>query len=172
MTFKVSPNFEAPTDAGGNNVYDIVVHANDGVHDTIQNVAITVTNVNEAPVAVADHVISNFGGNTYSVPEWAFLSNDADPDGDQIDVNSVTNGSGLNSVGHTAGSGIHGTIDINDNGNGSNGNTFTYGDTDGNLVGNSATVTVDDANGGNLTGSSGSEIFFADRRQRNLGRWQ
>ena len=30
VTFKVSPNFEAPTDAGGNNVYDIVVHANDG----------------------------------------------------------------------------------------------------------------------------------------------
>ena len=162
VTFKVSPNFEAPTDAGGNNIYDFVVHANDGVHDAIQNVAITVINVNEAPVAVADHVISNFGGNTYSVPEWAFLSNDADPDGDQIDVNSVTNGSGLSSVGHTAGSGIHGTIDINDNGNGSNGNTFTYNDTDGNLVGNSATVTVDDANGGNLTGSSGSEIFFGD----------
>ena len=43
VTFKVSPNFEAPTDGGGNNVYDIVVHANDGVHDATQNVAITVT---------------------------------------------------------------------------------------------------------------------------------
>ena len=30
VTFLSSPNFESPTDAGGNNVYDIIVHANDG----------------------------------------------------------------------------------------------------------------------------------------------
>ena len=56
VTFKVSPNFEAPTDVGGNNVYDIVVHANDGTLDTTKAVAISVTNVNEAPTAV---VLSN-----------------------------------------------------------------------------------------------------------------
>src|SRR5439155_6795896 len=43
VTFKVAPDFEAPTDAGADNVYDIVVHANDGVHDTTQAVAITRT---------------------------------------------------------------------------------------------------------------------------------
>ena len=47
VTFKVSPNFEAPTDAGTNNVYDIVVRANDGTLDTTKAVAITVTNVND-----------------------------------------------------------------------------------------------------------------------------
>src|SRR3954462_15491912 len=31
VTFKVSPDFEAPTDAGGHNVYDIVVKASDGL---------------------------------------------------------------------------------------------------------------------------------------------
>ena len=50
MTFIASPDFEAPADLNGDNVYDIVVHANDGTLDTTQAVAITVTNVNGAPV--------------------------------------------------------------------------------------------------------------------------
>ncbi len=50
VTFKVSPNFEAPTDANTDNVYDITVHANDGGFDVTQGVAITVTDVNAAPV--------------------------------------------------------------------------------------------------------------------------
>ena len=34
VTFKSSPNYEAPTDAGGNNVYNITVGASDGaIHD-------------------------------------------------------------------------------------------------------------------------------------------
>ncbi|NDG51036.1 MAG: hypothetical protein EBY30_18860, partial [Rhodospirillales bacterium] len=50
VTFKTSPNFEAPTDAGANNVYDITVTAFDGsLSSAAQAVAITVTNVNEAP---------------------------------------------------------------------------------------------------------------------------
>ena len=32
VTFKAAPNFEVPTDAGGNNVYDITVAASDGRH--------------------------------------------------------------------------------------------------------------------------------------------
>ena len=50
VTFKVSPNFEAPTDANTDNIYNVTVHANDGTLDTTQAVAITVTNVNAAPV--------------------------------------------------------------------------------------------------------------------------
>ena len=49
VSFKASPNYEAPTDAGGNNVYDVTVRASDGTNITTQAVAITVTNVNEAP---------------------------------------------------------------------------------------------------------------------------
>jgi Ca2+-binding RTX toxin-like protein len=45
VRFLASPDFETPHDAGGNNVYDLVVHANDGVNDTAKAVAITVTNV-------------------------------------------------------------------------------------------------------------------------------
>ena len=50
VTFATAPNFEAPADAGGNNVYDVTVTASDGTNTTAaQAVAITVTNVNEAP---------------------------------------------------------------------------------------------------------------------------
>ena len=59
VTFKVSPDFEAPGDAGGNNVYDIIVHANDGHgHDATKAVAITVNDVNEQPSAGADQIVS------------------------------------------------------------------------------------------------------------------
>ena len=56
MTFKVSPDFEAPADVGGNNQYDIVVHAidNGAVHDVTKAVAITVTDVNDPPVIDLD----------------------------------------------------------------------------------------------------------------------
>ncbi|MEQ1519927.1 MAG: cadherin domain-containing protein, partial [Aestuariivirga sp.] len=53
VTFKSSPNYEAPTDAGGNNVYDVTVRASDGTNITTQAVAITVTNVNEAPTVTS-----------------------------------------------------------------------------------------------------------------------
>jgi len=59
VTFKVSPDADIPQDAGGNNVYDITVTASDGLpaHNVSRNVAITVTNLNEAPV-----IGSNGGG--------------------------------------------------------------------------------------------------------------
>jgi len=47
VTFKVSPDFEEPADAGGNNVYDFSVNAFDGTATTSQAVAVTVTNVAE-----------------------------------------------------------------------------------------------------------------------------
>ncbi|MEO5376464.1 MAG: cadherin repeat domain-containing protein, partial [Magnetococcus sp. DMHC-6] len=56
VTFITSPDFELPTDAGGNNVYDIQVIATD-VHGLFvsQAVAITVTNVNEITGIVLDN---------------------------------------------------------------------------------------------------------------------
>ncbi len=43
VTFVAAPNFEAPTDAGANNVYDVRVVASNGTNTTEQDVAITVT---------------------------------------------------------------------------------------------------------------------------------
>lgn len=45
VRFAAAPDFEAPNDAGGNNVYDISFTASDGTTTVTQNVAVTVTNV-------------------------------------------------------------------------------------------------------------------------------
>jgi VCBS repeat-containing protein len=51
LTFNTAPNFEIPTDAGANNIYDVIVQIADGNGDfDTQAIAVTVTNVNEAPV--------------------------------------------------------------------------------------------------------------------------
>ena len=62
VTFKNAPNFEAPADAGANNVYDVRLVASNGTNTTEQDVAIAVTNVNEAPT-----ITSNGSGDTASL---------------------------------------------------------------------------------------------------------
>lgn len=52
VTFNAAPNREAAADAGGDNVYNITVTATDALgHAASQDVAITVTDVNEAPTS-------------------------------------------------------------------------------------------------------------------------
>lgn len=83
VSFNTSPDREAPTDAGGNNVYDIEVTASDGALSSSQAVAITVTNVNDvgpttnitspANIGRAEDILST--GLTYTNP---FFFTDAD----------------------------------------------------------------------------------------------
>src|SRR5215213_669171 len=54
VTFNTVPNFDSPTYAGADNVYNITVNVTDGVHPVSRTVAITVTNVNESPVIISD----------------------------------------------------------------------------------------------------------------------
>ncbi len=49
LTFASVPDFETPTDSGGNNAYDVNVLAADGTSTTTHAVTVTVTNVNELP---------------------------------------------------------------------------------------------------------------------------
>jgi len=49
LTFVSAPNFEAPTDFNGDNVYKLVVSASDGTFSASQEIGIQVTNVNEGP---------------------------------------------------------------------------------------------------------------------------
>jgi Ca2+-binding RTX toxin-like protein len=49
LTFVSAPDFEVPTDTGGNNVYDVVVEVSDGTLTDTQALAVTVTNLNDAP---------------------------------------------------------------------------------------------------------------------------
>ena len=62
-----------------------------------------------APVANDDIVRSNWGGTAFFVPEWAFLANDTDANGDPLDVDSVNDESGL-SADHTTGTASDGTV--------------------------------------------------------------
>ena len=54
VPFISAPNFEAPADAGGNNVYDITVQVSDGTLTASQAIAVTVTNLNEAPTTTSE----------------------------------------------------------------------------------------------------------------------
>src|SRR5262245_61740864 len=47
IRFTAQPNFEAPADAGANNVYDISFTVSDGVNAVTQNVAVTVSNTGD-----------------------------------------------------------------------------------------------------------------------------
>lgn len=84
VTFKVAPDFETPGDAGGNNVYDIVVRASDASTNVDQAVAITVTDVNDnSPVFSS--------GTTASVVEGTTIAYDADAsDADASDTISYS----------------------------------------------------------------------------------
>ncbi|MDH3327619.1 MAG: cadherin domain-containing protein [Desulfobulbaceae bacterium] len=65
LTFGSGPDYETPTDSGSNNVYDVQVKVTDngtGNLTDVQDIAVTVNNVNEAPV-----ITSNGGGATASV---------------------------------------------------------------------------------------------------------
>jgi FG-GAP-like repeat len=75
LSFVTAPNFELPTDAGGNNVYDVIVQASDGLGgiDT-QALAVTVTDVVEnappippvPPGTTADMILRRADG-TYEI---------------------------------------------------------------------------------------------------------
>ena len=80
VTFKTIPNFEAPTDNGANNVYDINVIASDGSLNATKAVAITVTNVNEAPIvanSIASQQAQNGTAFSFVLPSNIFTDPDA-----------------------------------------------------------------------------------------------
>ena len=60
LSFLDAPNFEAPTDVGANNVYDVTVQVSDGNGgiDT-QAIAVTVSNRNEPPVISTGPAVGN-----------------------------------------------------------------------------------------------------------------
>jgi len=79
VTFIAAPDFETPGDADGDNVYDVTVTASDGTLSSAQDVSITVTDVNEAPVVTS--------GPSFTAAEnqsSAFTATATDVDGDTL----------------------------------------------------------------------------------------
>lgn len=56
LAFNTAPDFEHPTDSGGDNVYNVTVRASDGTLSDTQAIAVTVMDVNEAPVITSTAV--------------------------------------------------------------------------------------------------------------------
>ena len=62
LRFLVPPNFEAPTDAGANNVYDVIVRASDGSLNADQTIAVTVGNAVEALLTTGEQIVNTGTG--------------------------------------------------------------------------------------------------------------
>ena len=79
VSFRAAPDFEAPGDADGDNVYDIIVTASDDTNSTEQPVAITVTNENDNPPAFTSPATARVAENQVAAYEAAAADADGDP---------------------------------------------------------------------------------------------
>jgi Domain of unknown function (DUF4347)/Concanavalin A-like lectin/glucanases superfamily/Bacterial Ig domain/Domain of unknown function (DUF2341)/Cadherin domain len=70
LSFITSPNYESPTDADGNNIYNVVVQASDGSLTDTQTLAVTVANVNEAPAGVGENYTVQEDGTLTTRSNW------------------------------------------------------------------------------------------------------
>jgi Ca2+-binding RTX toxin-like protein len=127
LTFVSAPNFEAPTDAGANNVYDVVVEVSDGTFIDTQALAVTVTNVNDnAPIVAAPVNLGASPEDTAkTITASALLAGATDADGDTLAIANLqaSSGSLVNNN--------NGTWTWTPAANDTTGVTFTYNVTDG-----------------------------------------
>ena len=80
VTFKSAPDFEAPGDDDGDNVYEVEVTASDGTNDTAQSVSITVTNANDVAPAFTSGTSASVSENQTS----AYDADATDAEGDTV----------------------------------------------------------------------------------------
>jgi Ca2+-binding RTX toxin-like protein len=126
--------FTGTPPANFNGFIDVRVTASDGSLVTSDDFRLTITPVNDAPLAVNDSGFTVLSGGVLSVPVASLITNDSDVDGNALSIVSVNNAVGgtvsLNTQGqivYTATTGFAGT------------GSFTYTLSDGALT---ATATV------------------------------
>jgi Ca2+-binding RTX toxin-like protein len=92
LSFVDAPDAEAPSDADGDNVYEVVVRAGDGTHVDVQTLSIHVSDANDNPEASDDRRV--ILEDTALVIDSALLvENDHDADGDGLIVTGVSGAS-------------------------------------------------------------------------------
>jgi hypothetical protein len=77
LTFASSPDFENPTDSNGDNVYHVIVSVSDGSVSDNQDIAVSVTNVNEPPKIISNANILVAENSTDPVTTVSVLDPDA-----------------------------------------------------------------------------------------------
>ena len=87
VSFVAAPDFETPGDAGGDNVYDIIVTATDGANETEQAVAITVTDAYDPFELSTLDGVNGFTLNGIDAYDWSgvSVSSAGDVNGDGYD---------------------------------------------------------------------------------------
>ncbi|AMV30541.1 Cadherin domain protein [Pirellula sp. SH-Sr6A] len=166
LSIVAAPNFEMPTDVGADNVYDVIVQVSDGALTDSQSIAVTVTNSNDAPVAVNDF----FAASNNATIALNVLANDFDVDSPaQIITIINVNGTAVND-GSIVLLGSFGTLNVasvtsppatnfNFNPAGPSGTTmFTYTIQDSSGATSTATVTLSIA-GVNNAPTAGADTF-------------
>lgn len=142
LSFIAAPNFEAPGSTVGTNIYAVTVQVSDGAGGTAtQAIAVSVTNVNEAPVAVDDSGFTTPFQTPLSIPVSTLLANDSDVDTPRanLSLQSFTGAThGTVSAPLSAGGNAVFVPDAGYSGPAS----FTYVITDGSLISNTATVSL------------------------------
>ncbi len=83
LVFNAAPDFEAPADADGDNIYDVTVEVSDGAITDSQAISVTVTDVNEAPIISDPGPLSTLEDQAISLSLAGLVS---DPDGDTLTV--------------------------------------------------------------------------------------
>ena len=178
LRFVSTPDYEAPADAGANNVYDLTVSVTDGIAPAVtQALAITVTDVAEnRPPTIAPIAAPNTNEDVTSPVLINLLSGAVDPDGNPISVLSpvsVTSSNAARTVAYTVSSAGVLSFDPGQFGALNTGQsellTVNYRISDGVNAGvlNTATITVEGrdelitgTSGNNtLTGGEGNDII-------------
>ena len=80
LSFRTSPDYEAPNDGNADNLYELTVRASDGNLASTLDVEITVTNVNESGIVTGPTSINYAENATAAVATYSAT----DPDGDAV----------------------------------------------------------------------------------------
>ena len=100
LTFNDAPNFEAPTDDGGNKIYNLEVVATINSKPTSVPITVSVTNVNEAPTVVIDGGTPITVTNPTAFP--AIIASVTDPDAGETFTYAWTSADSSGEIADTA----------------------------------------------------------------------
>ena len=88
LNFIAAPDYEAPTDSGGNNVYEVTLSGSDGSNTTDLDITVTVTGVNDNNPTVTGLATVNYAENgTAAIATYTITDADA---GDTVSVLVLT----------------------------------------------------------------------------------